>query len=243
MRHDERLDMNEAAGTLNLVLLQLLRGFADEKGIEWMNRMIVDEQTQPRGLLKEPVEHEGEMTLHFLTTRNEGVAMLFRAAFKPAHHAIHVLPQNTGAVGELIQSLEMAGGILPCLQKNLPRIGLREMIQIPAPEEGHLPRLLRANGDAAALGEGGGLQAKAKSAEIIRGACLAGMTAAKAHGITQPRLGHAAPVIRGRNAGIRPVPHEIDPDVLGSSRDAVVHEIGDGRAEVITESAQRLRQC
>ena len=157
MWHNEGLDMHEAALALEMMFLQLLRRFANEEGIERLNWSLIDEQSQPCRALKKPVKHEGEMTLHLFTARDEGVTMLFRAALKSSHHAVHVLPEDAGAAGQGIQPLEVVGGVLPGLKEYLPCVRFGEVVQIPAAEDGGLMGFLGADGDAAALREGGGL--------------------------------------------------------------------------------------
>jgi len=62
---------------------------------------------QSRGIFEKPVKHKSEMTLHFLTAPNEGVTMSLCTALNSAHDTVHVLPENTGAAGELRETFKV----------------------------------------------------------------------------------------------------------------------------------------
>ena len=93
----------------------------------------------------------------------------------------------------------------------------------PAPTDRGLLAGRRDDGDAPSLAEGGGLQAKAKPADLT---IFVTAGAPDRHGDVDPLVGHSPSVIDHQQANeALSVTDEPDQDVLGAGIDRVVHEL------------------
>ena len=121
-----------------------------------------------------------------------------------------------------------------------PCTGGRQVVQVPADAVG-LTVTRADHGEAAALGQAGGLQAEAEAAQVVLAALGPGAAPRQAHRLDETSAVHALPIVEDGDVGFGGGGEE-HVDRAGERADGVVDDVGDRRLGCVPDGPHGLHE-
>ena len=119
-----------------------------------------------------------------------------------------------------------------------PFAGCTDEVEVPGSHDRSRALLDTGHDQLTGMGEARSLQPETEAAQVGGVPGRVGPAACDPHGSQQFGLAHACAVVDDRNPGITTVPCHVNPDGCGSGSDGVVHQVGHGSLDGVSEGSE-----